>query len=200
MQRTSDIDLSETFAPKTVHFMSREWRLIGEKYALANILEDITHIPVKVLQFDTDFSDVSVAMRMSWASMRKTSRIEDEAYCLFGIFGVNMPTLYGEGRNAFYRLQQEILRTSTDISLFLWGHNSFVSSSYDVKGHCEASLKLLQKVKEEELYARGMSPNSHPDRYLFSQSPATFSSSHKIISSGPHHTETLSAKSNTQVR
>jgi hypothetical protein len=27
------------------------------------------------------------------------------AYCLLGIFGVNMPLLYGEGERAFLRLQ-----------------------------------------------------------------------------------------------
>ena len=51
---------------------------------------------------------------MSWASKRKTTRIEDVADCLVGIFGVSMPTLYGEGENAFVPLQHEILKSSDD--------------------------------------------------------------------------------------
>ncbi|OJT06665.1 hypothetical protein TRAPUB_2479, partial [Trametes pubescens] len=60
---------------------------------------------------------------MSWAARRRTTRPEDRAYSLMGIFGVNMATLYGEGaEKAFYRLQEEILRhCPPDQSLFAWG-------------------------------------------------------------------------------
>jgi hypothetical protein len=61
----------------------------------------------------------SVATRMSWAADRTTTREEDSAYSLLGIFGVNMPLLYGEGPGAFLRLQHEIVRKSaTDHSIF----------------------------------------------------------------------------------
>jgi hypothetical protein len=62
----------------------------------------------------------SVARRMSWASDRTTTRPEDTAYSLFGLFDVNLPLLYGEGSKAFIRLQEEILRTSDDQSLPAW--------------------------------------------------------------------------------
>ena len=65
----------------------------------------------------------SVARRMSWASKRETSRMEDTAYCLMGIFSVNMPLLYGEGERAFIRLQEEIMRSEYDHSLFAWDHH-----------------------------------------------------------------------------
>jgi hypothetical protein len=55
---------------------------------------------------------------MSWASQRETTRIEDLADCLMGLFGINMPTLYGEGNNAFLRLQLEILSSTDDESIF----------------------------------------------------------------------------------
>ncbi|KAI0631646.1 hypothetical protein C8Q77DRAFT_1128074 [Trametes polyzona] len=59
---------------------------------------------------------------MSWASMRETTRDEDQAYCLMGIFGVNIPTIYGEGgERAFVRLQEEIMRRIPDTTLFAWG-------------------------------------------------------------------------------
>ncbi|KAL4895121.1 hypothetical protein BDV59DRAFT_160125 [Aspergillus ambiguus] len=57
---------------------------------------------------------------MSWAAKRQTSRVEDRAYSLMGIFSVNMPLIYGEGEVAFIRLQEEIMRISDDDSLFAW--------------------------------------------------------------------------------
>ena len=45
---------------------------------------------------------------MSWAAKRKTTRKEDEAYSLLGIFGIYMPLIYGEGENAFIRLKEMI--------------------------------------------------------------------------------------------
>lgn len=65
----------------------------------------------------------SVAARMSWAACRVTTRGEDTAYCLFGIFGVNLPLLYGEGaKRAFLRLQEAIIQRSNDLTIFAWQH------------------------------------------------------------------------------
>ncbi|KAK5164261.1 uncharacterized protein LTR77_009955 [Saxophila tyrrhenica] len=60
----------------------------------------------------------SIAERMSWAADRKTTRKEDASYCLLGIFNVNMPLLYGEGSKAFHRLQEAIIQSSNDKSIF----------------------------------------------------------------------------------
>lgn len=65
----------------------------------------------------------SVAQRMSWASRRNTTRVEDGAYCLLGIFGVNMPLLYGEGTRAFLRLQEEIIKTTDDQSILAFARS-----------------------------------------------------------------------------
>ncbi|KAK8061609.1 heterokaryon incompatibility protein [Apiospora phragmitis] len=62
----------------------------------------------------------SIAERMSWASRRNCTRTEDVAYCLMGLFDINMPMLYGEGKKAFVRLQEEILKETEDHSLFAW--------------------------------------------------------------------------------
>ena len=67
-----------------------------------------------------DINSASVAQKMSWASRRTTTRLEDVAYSLMGIFDVNMPLLYGEGQKAFMRLQHEIVRVSDDESIFAW--------------------------------------------------------------------------------
>lgn len=60
-------------------------------------------------------------------SHRQTTRIEDEAYCLLGIFGINMSLLYGEGKNAFLRLQEELLKRSADQSVLAWDSRSLIS-------------------------------------------------------------------------
>jgi hypothetical protein len=66
-------------------------------------------------------STFCVAKKMSWASARQTTRVEDIAYCLLGIFDINMPLLYGEGDRAFLRLQEEIIRKIDDDSILAWG-------------------------------------------------------------------------------
>jgi hypothetical protein len=43
---------------------------------------------------------------MSWAAKRQTTRVEVDAYCLMGLFNVNMPLLYGEEKKAFHRLKK----------------------------------------------------------------------------------------------
>ncbi len=113
--------LQELLAPPVVFFLSRDWQVIGTKTSLGQIIENITTIPFSVLTFQSPLRDVSVARRLSWASNRRTTRVEDEAYSLIGIFDINMPTLYGEGQRAFIRLQEEILRRIPDQTLFTWG-------------------------------------------------------------------------------
>lgn len=113
--------LQELIAPRCLVFMSSEWTYLGTKASLAPLLSEITGIDVEVLTFRRELRQVSVARRMSWASKRETTRVEDEAYSLMGLFGITMPTIYGEGRKAFRRLQEEIMKQSPDQSLFAWG-------------------------------------------------------------------------------
>ena len=113
--------LQELIAPKDVHFLSAEWRWLGTKRMFAAFLDLMTGIDCEVLTFEKPVTSVPVARRMSWAARRQTTRVEDEAYALMGIFEVNMPTIYGEGRRAFRRLQEEIMKSSADHTLFAWG-------------------------------------------------------------------------------
>ena len=101
-------------------FYSQQWNLIGTKVSLVNTISEVTRVEPQILNHQVELSSISVAKRMSWASHRQTSRIEDQAYSLLGIFDVNMPMLYGEGSKAFTRLQEEIIKTSTDHSIFAW--------------------------------------------------------------------------------
>lgn len=79
-----------------------------------------TKIEAGILSHKVPLSSACVAKRFSWAAERETTRDEDLAYCLLGIFNINMPMLYGEGRKAFTRLQEEIIRTTNDLSIFAW--------------------------------------------------------------------------------
>ena len=116
--------LQELVAPRTVVFFNHEWQAIGNKKDLASTLEDITCIPSRVLKYGMDAYRPSIAQVMSWAADRKTKRVEDRAYSLLGLFGVHMPMLYGEGKNAFCRLQLELIRMTNDHSIFAWDRQS----------------------------------------------------------------------------
>jgi ankyrin repeat protein len=111
--------LQELIAPSSVIFLDSEWQDMGTKSDLQYAISEITGIPGSFLLGD-DLRHASVAQRMSWASKRETTRIEDLAYSLMGLFGIYMPMLYGEGERAFIRLQEEIMRVSDDHSLFAW--------------------------------------------------------------------------------
>ncbi|KKY25247.1 putative glycoside hydrolase [Diplodia seriata] len=112
--------LQELIAPSSVIFYSQGWIELGSKFALRQKLARITGINAGILTHAKHLSSVSVAQKMSWASKRVTSRLEDTAYCLMGLFNVNMPMLYGEGEKAFTRLQEEIMKETDDESLFAW--------------------------------------------------------------------------------
>lgn len=113
--------LQELIAPERVVFLSSTWRFLGTKTGLASTLEQITNVDFAILTGRATLSSISVAKRMSWAATRWTTRVEDRAYSLLGIFDVHMPPIYGEGINAFLRLQEEIIRTIPDQSIFAWG-------------------------------------------------------------------------------
>ncbi len=116
--------LQELLAPRIVRFFSSCWAVIGEmgeESPLSATVASITGIPVAYL-LGFSFRAASIAQRMSWASNRATTRREYVAYCLLGIFDVNMPLLYGEGeKKAFIRLQEEILKQTEDHSILAWG-------------------------------------------------------------------------------
>ncbi|KAM5341746.1 hypothetical protein ACJ41O_014777 [Fusarium nematophilum] len=112
--------LQELIAPSEMIFFNRDWEVLGTKESLNQTISACTGIPEAILSGGDDLETASIAQRMSWAAERKTTRTEDRAYCLLGIFGINMPLLYGEREKAFLRLQEEIMRVSDDHSLFAW--------------------------------------------------------------------------------
>jgi hypothetical protein len=102
--------LQELLAPESVEFFSREGKLIGDKKSLELQIQKATKIPIEALR-GASLSQFSREERMSWAADRQTTREEDEAYCLLGLFDAHMPEIYGEGKiNAMRRLEEEIDR------------------------------------------------------------------------------------------
>ncbi|KAG6329684.1 hypothetical protein ID866_9405 [Astraeus odoratus] len=116
----------EFIAPREVLFMHENWDRIGDKRSLASTLHGITQVQKHILRRGQILRDGMSSNRpcaaqiISWAADRKTTREEDRAYSLLGLLGVNMSILYGEGKEAFHRIQVEIIRISTDHSLFAW--------------------------------------------------------------------------------
>jgi hypothetical protein len=119
--------LQELIGPLNLEFYGDQWyskgqsASLGTKRSLQDQIYVITRIPQGgLLSSSAKQPDYSIAQKMSWAANRATTRIEDRAYSLMGLFNVNMPLLYGEGDRAFIRLQEEILKVSTDETLFAW--------------------------------------------------------------------------------
>ena len=116
----SRVDATRASCAEMFHILRQRLAGIGTKKELAAKLAAITGIEASYLEHKSIWS-ACVAQKMFWASSRETSRPEDIAYCLLGLFEVNMPLLYGEGaQKAFIRLQKEILSTSTDETIFAW--------------------------------------------------------------------------------
>ncbi|KAL7621711.1 hypothetical protein AAE478_009038 [Parahypoxylon ruwenzoriense] len=118
--------LQELIAPALLIFYDVRWNVVGTRYALREVISSITGISRAVLEGSAisarrALRTASIAQKMSWAAGRSTTRPEDMAYCLMGIFEVNMPMLYGEETKAFTRLQEEIMKNSDDQSILAWG-------------------------------------------------------------------------------
>lgn len=112
--------LQELIGPKAASFYDRDWNCMGTKIELLGELSGKTGIPENVLSHASNPATCSIAQRMSWAAKRETTRIEDRAYSLLGLFNVSLPQIYGEREKAFLRLQRAIIQQSKDESIFAW--------------------------------------------------------------------------------
>ncbi|ERF70325.1 hypothetical protein EPUS_09369 [Endocarpon pusillum Z07020] len=155
--------LQELLAPRRVIFYDRLWRRLGSKSALAGRIASITRIPATALT-SRNLTEYSVAQKMSWSARRVTTRAEDGAYCLLGLFGVNMPLLYGEGQRAFFRLQEEIVKYNDDHSIFAWSMKEIKFSGllapspvYFSRCHCVTSGESLDGRRPFAMTNRGLS-------------------------------------------
>lgn len=160
--------LQELLAPSKVVFYDESWGCIGRKASakFTRLLAGVTRTPFNTLFFKGELQKNRIAQKMSWASHRTTTRVEDTAYSLLGLFGIHMPLLYGEGAQAFKRLQEEIIKISDDDSIFAWGfqrppeqHASlFPSSPLDFEncGSIKASAPVVGLSAHYSLTNKGL--------------------------------------------
>jgi hypothetical protein len=168
--------LQELLAPKRIAFYSMDWMKITTEDrdklhdkqqmqmaedgniegSLWPTISSITGIPIDdLLDFKPGLYEVG--KRMNWVSKRSTTRIEDMAYCLIGIFRVNLSISYGEKEGAFYRLQAEIQQTGNDKSLFCW---KGIASPYN--SMFAASPECFSGVDMEDMQLSDYDPASVP--------------------------------------
>jgi hypothetical protein len=161
--------LQELLAPGIVEFFDKDWKKLGTRNQHSKWISEITGIDESVLArsknlggYDVEIGSFCVAKRMSWASRRETTRGEDTAYALLGIFNINMPLLYGEGMRAFIRLQEQILRTHSDSSILAWGLDTISDHPVNAEG-------IPDTVTTGTLQATGSILASSPDDFKHCQ-------------------------------
>lgn len=100
--------LQELIAPESVEFFSLEGKYIGDKKSLAQLIHEVTEIPIRALHNFTP-DEFTVSERIEWVRRRETTEEEDIVYCILGILDVYVPASYGEGREkAWERLELEM--------------------------------------------------------------------------------------------
>jgi hypothetical protein len=120
--------VQEFIAPKVILFYQNNWTLYlddrtpnhKESAVIMQELKGATGIDrPTITAFRPSMNDARE--KLHWASTRVTTRQEDIAYSLFGIFGVRLPVDYGEKQDkALGRLLQEIVARSGDITCLDW--------------------------------------------------------------------------------
>jgi len=110
--------LQELLAPCSIKFFNKDWMPVTgdrndkswEDTEVMKTLERAAGIPIDAL-CELVPGPFCVDERMTWAARRKTTRVEDVAYSLMGIFDVSLQIAYGEGGDrAFYRLIETIMQ------------------------------------------------------------------------------------------
>lgn len=154
--------LQEMIASKRLRFYSKQWTLLEEAEDFDTDEEEerisISSFRYRARLVDHRANDIwkdalvgttgvpredlvsfkvgtrDVRSRLLWAARRSTTKVEDMAYCLLGIFDISLPAMYGEGPRAFFRLQEELMKRTGDVSVFDWcgrssSVNTFIASS-----------------------------------------------------------------------
>ena len=148
--------LQELLAPGSVEFFSREYQRLGDKRTLERQIHDITNVAVSALRQSTPLSQFTVDERLSWALRRQTTRKEDKAYSLLGIFNVYMPLIYGEGtENAFRRLLEEIDKHSNG------KHSTLIHTQYGNEEQASVRKQLPSIEQPIEGLSGGLPPGDN---------------------------------------
>ncbi|KAF8129877.1 heterokaryon incompatibility protein-domain-containing protein [Boletus edulis] len=150
--------LQELLAPRRIKFYGKYWNPIRSQRMywtndkldskLMKAIEQVTMIPLEDLkQFTPSCS--RVYEKMMWASKRRTTRVEDRAYCLLGIFDITMSIAYGEGTWAFHRLMEIILQRCGESGILAWsGETSPYSLAIPASPACYTALSFIENYRD----------------------------------------------------
>ncbi|KAL6901147.1 vegetative incompatibility protein HET-E-1 [Trichoderma evansii] len=142
--------LQELIAPASVDFFSKDGVHLGNKRSLEQLIHNVTGIPVEALRGGL-LSGFSVLERISWMEHRETTRKEDKAYSLLGIFDVQMPLIYGEGRDkAFKRLLEEVNKAAKGELLIPTANDAAFDSraeEHNARCHPDTRIALLNQMQ-----------------------------------------------------
>lgn len=170
--------LQELIAPSSLRFYDRDWIEMGTRSTSIDWVTEATGIPQDVLDDNKRapakkqssweklrwiLKPYPAAVKISWASRRNTTRVEDMSYCLLGLLDVNMPLLYGEGSKAFIRLQKELVNQTHDDSILAWGLDG-------------TRLEPLEDISDDL--------ETHTEDYVAAQAPLLASSPHNFRLAG----------------
>jgi hypothetical protein len=117
----------EYHASKVVQFYTEDWEPYlnldipnhKESPEIISEMEEATGVSAQALMaLRPGLDDIREKLRL--ASTRKTTRVEDAAYSLLGIFSMSLPVVYGEGDKTLGRFLAQLLTSSGDTSIFAW--------------------------------------------------------------------------------
>ncbi|KIJ58830.1 hypothetical protein HYDPIDRAFT_119185 [Hydnomerulius pinastri MD-312] len=159
--------LQELLAPRAMKFYGQGWRPLStssndkQDVSMMNALSRATSIPIDDLRYFRPGTR-DVHEKMMWASTRTTTRVEDIAYCLIGIFDVSMAIAYGEGQRAFYRLMEAIIHRCGEWQIMAWaGQPSADSAALPESPRC---FRELSPIRTETTISSYGSANEHSQK------------------------------------
>ena len=131
----------EYHASKVVRFYTEDWKPYmnldihnhKESPEIISEMEEATGVPARALMaLRPGLDDIGEKLRL--ASTRQTTRAEDAAYSLLGIFSMSLPVVYGEGDKALGRLLAQLLASSGETSILAWtGKSGSFNSCFPAK-------------------------------------------------------------------
>lgn len=123
--------LQELLAPRAIRFYDSEWKLYlndpHHDHRVSPIINAELAAAVSVTSKTISAfhpGDLGVREKLRLASTRSSTKEEDIAYSLFGIFASDLQPNYGEGKDALGRLLEEIVHRSGDITVLAWTGSS----------------------------------------------------------------------------
>jgi len=148
--------LQELIAPRTVSFFDRHWHRIGDKNEFLKDISMQTTIPSSILSGRRSILDIDVLTRMSWATLRKTTRPQDRAYCLQGLLGVSVEPNYKEHwKTSFNRLGKALFDAHPELKTRLGISDELFSDPNNEHFYALLRSTSLLKIQDHVGYMWG---------------------------------------------